>query len=240
MILAKADLMSLKAVLSNSNKRAYSKVDNKMHEVVFLLSLDEFSLEEGLEVYRNTTSVYGVLYEGTIEGLNGLDLDIKPSDYIVRQVLGTNDMDADSFLSHLEGVPEWMTLVFELPEDYIDLGSISTACSKSSRVRFKGDSLYAIKGVKLGIAGFDILDEMGVKLRGKDFKVRKYTMCEPLGFFGVKDLEIVLKEARAVKSSKKKSKKSSSKSKVTPLKPKKENKKSKMASILQSQGVVEL
>lgn len=222
MIIVKIDVESIKDYVG---KRVFTKIGSKKHQVIFRLSVDEFSLEEGVSLYRRDSNIIMIDYEGTLEGLESFNSSMVGDCYIGYTMPVTGDMTESQFEHLISKLPDFLTPIFKFPEDFTDMGKLCTLSSIHPKIRFCGGYLFRLTGLNIGGVGVDILERRGIAPK-KFSHLAIGSGCVYTNMLA-KDIELVASKVNI----------SRPKKKVVAKKP---NRAEKFSSMLLSGGTVEL
>lgn len=140
-----------------------AKYNNKKHKVYLKLNCDDYILEDGLSLARVSKNILMVNYQGIGTSQVYLGLTNDTGIYVGRVMDFGNDITEEDIERLVVNIPEGITPIIKLPEDFTNLRFIWEVSKKFPRVRFCGGKLFAIEGVKVGAIGVDILDRVEAK-----------------------------------------------------------------------------
>ena len=168
-----------------------AKVDGKKHDVRLCVVCDDLSLEKALAYARRNVNVLLLEYHGTGEfplykqltrdRLSGVRLNV-----VVEQGM---DMDEEDVRSLIAETPQGVRLVISLPDEYMDMRSITRLSSGYPSVRFYGNGLFPLRGSRVGRFDENDLNGCGVKF------TQSYEGCEPIKSMSLAELEITATES---------------------------------------------
>lgn len=163
-MIAKMSLDSAKALGKN---KLITKVGTRNKQVVLLVSVDNTNIQEAIEFSFGNKNIASLIYEGTEHHFSMLSsLDTKGL-YICKVEQVASDVTEQDIVELLNVLPDWVTLVVDLPEDYNNMEFIYNICKSHSRVRFTGGYFFELEGCNLGICDTAILDKLGLKGDGE-------------------------------------------------------------------------
>lgn len=140
-----------------------AKYNNKKHKVYLKLNCDDYILEDGLSLARVSKNILMVNYQGIGTSQVYLGLTNDTGIYVGRVMDFGNDITEEDIERLVINIPEGITPIIKLPEDFTNLRFIWEVSKKFPRVRFCGGKLFAIEGVKVGAIGVDVLDRVEAK-----------------------------------------------------------------------------
>lgn len=185
-MIAKISLDEAKALGRN---KLVTKVGNKKKVVVLEISVDNTNIKDAIDFAVGNNSVASLVYEGTEQHMQMVtELDTKGV-HICRVEQVADDVSESDIIKLLQIIPNWASLVVDVPEDYKNMEFICNMCAKYPRVRFSGGYLFNFKECRLGICGDDILDKLGVK---SDAGLIRTGMCCGLPVVCSNDIEITI------------------------------------------------
>lgn len=149
--------------LSYKGMNLSTKYNNKKHKVYLKLDCDDYTLEDSLNLARVSKNILMVNYQGLDTSSSYLGLTKDTGIYIGRIIDFGNDITEDDVLRIVKIIPEGVTPIINLPEDYKNLHFIWKISKKFPNIRFCGGHLFAIEGIKIGAIGVDILDKVEAK-----------------------------------------------------------------------------
>ena len=155
--------ISLDEARSYGRSRLVTKVGNKKKVVLFEVSVDNTNIKDAIDFAVGNNNVAALVYEGAEQYLQMVsELDTKGV-YICKVEQVAEDVSETDIVKLLQILPDWASLVVDVPEDYKNMEFICNMCEKYPRVRFSGGYLFNFKDCKLGICGDDILEKLEVK-----------------------------------------------------------------------------
>lgn len=142
-------------------KAVVTKVGNKKHQVYFKVYCDDVDIAECVELYKSSSNILMLEYQGTEGGLLGVDL----SNVYIAKVFdfGTNIVEEDIISLRDTQLPEGVVAVLRLPQEYCDMQFMYDMSQKYKDIRFCGGTVFCIDDCRLGCCGRDILNKRGVK-----------------------------------------------------------------------------
>lgn len=142
-----------------------TKIGNKKCNVKLLVSCNDFTVMQAIDVAKERLSVIGVEYTGSLSNIVFQSLNAQKTGgvYIwVTQSFG-NNFDVGDLRDALNELPECVDLVIQLPEDFRNLRKLWLSCKELNRVHFSGGSLFSLDGISLGCVPEERLKANGVK-----------------------------------------------------------------------------
>ena len=185
-------------------KGVVTKVGNKNHNVFFKVIVDDFSIEEALQ--GNDSNIVMYDYQGTTTNPTYLGIDSTDL-YIAKSYEYGNDLSENDILEVLNEVPQGVTPIIKLPNDYKNFEFVCRMCDKYPRLRFCGGIMFCADGCRIGCCGRDILDNAGIKYSDNN-NIKEGCACA-LDIISDEGIELTVTEKK-VRAERKKSSKSSS------------------------------
>lgn len=125
-------------------------------------------------------------YIGTPSGLLGLDTKGVYVGVPYDFGMDVTESDIENVLNEL---PEGVTMIIKLPEEYCNMEFVYNMSIKYNRVRFCGGDLLNIPRCNIGCCGNDVAERKGIKL--KSVTLRKIGCGCALKVLDSKDVELV-------------------------------------------------
>lgn len=148
-----------------TGKGVATMVGSKKHTVVFRVSVDDFTLEEAVSLYKRDRNIVMLDYVGTLEYLSTCSEALFDGVYVGRKI----DVGSDVFQEDIEGVlsklPQGVTLVVGLPDDYSDMEFVYNMSHKYPNVRFCGGNLFLLEGCNIGCCDSKVLSRASLKYK---------------------------------------------------------------------------
>lgn len=138
-----------------------AKYNGKKHQVFLKLICDDFNLSESIELAKVSKNIAMIEYQGL--ETSPVYRNVHASGVYVGRVfmLGNNFTEGD--ISRIvSGMPDGVTPVIKLPEDFKDMHMLWSLNKKYDKVRFCGGKLFSIHGVNVGAVGIDIVGSSSV------------------------------------------------------------------------------
>lgn len=157
-IIVKTDFETAKAY---AGKNVYTKFDGRKHQVFFRVFVDDSTLSDGIALSRDK-NVLMLLYVGSDSYLSTYDFTNCGTYIGVSKEVG-NDLTESDINTMLSCLPEAVTLILKLPEDYKDIRFLYEMSQKYKRVRFCGGTLFCFDECNFGCCGRELLDKQGIK-----------------------------------------------------------------------------
>lgn len=202
-ILVKTDLRAyLDVVKSNISKKAITNIGSKKEDVVFSIATDDTNVLEAIKVANQTSSIVEVDYVGVVGSLASILSDVTVPYNINYMVETGADIYEQDIVSHLQSVPEGVTLVFKVPESFCDMEFIYNMCHKYENIRFTGGTFFLMGGCNLGSYDHKVLERKGIK-----FKLGSHIMKATNGVLqevGIDDVDLEFTDTRNSGNGKKK------------------------------------
>lgn len=197
--------MSVIVKTSYDNAKQYrgkgvaTKIGSKNHNVFFKAIVDDFTIEEALQNSDSNIVMYD--YQGTTT--NPIYLGIDSTDlYIAKSYEYGNDITENDIIEVLNEVPNGVTPIIKLPEDYKDFEFVCRMCDKYSRIRFCGGIMFCAEGCRIGCCGRDVLNDAGIKYSDSN-SIKEGCACA-LDIMSDEGLELVVTEKKVKSASKSK------------------------------------
>lgn len=137
-----------------------TKIGNKKHQVLFKLYCDSLSIDSCISLYKRFPNVVVLEYQGEARELSIKD--IKGVRIIKTYESGVN-ITKEEIEDISESLPEGVSAVIKLPEDYSDMRFIYGISQKYANIRFCGGMLFRLEGCNLGCCECDYLTKLGMK-----------------------------------------------------------------------------
>lgn len=181
-VLVKTDLRAyLDKVKGNTGKKVVTKIGSKKEDVIFSIIVDDTNLTEAIQVANRTSAIIELDYAGVLSMLPSLMSGVVTSATVNCVVEVGADITEDDVVSHLQSIPDNVTLVFKVPESFTDMEFIYNMCHKYSNIRFTGGTFFLIAGCNLGSYDYKVLERKGIKyklnshiLRGENGVLQEY------------------------------------------------------------------
>lgn len=169
-------------------KNLSTKYNNKKHKVYLKLHCDDSNLQDGIELAKQSKNILMVSYQGGgswgeygfLSGLRGV--------YVGYSMDFGVDVSEADIERAVEGIPESVTPVINLPKSFTDIEFLWRVSQKYPRLRFSGGQLFAVEGVNVGEIGVDILQREDVKFGVESYRIR--TGVDALENVSIAGLEI--------------------------------------------------
>lgn len=218
-IIVKSDLSRAEEF---TGKSVVAKIGKKKLPVVFRVTVDDFTVEEAIDVAKRDSNILMLNYVGSQGGLS----QVNPQGvYIAWSIDVGNDVSEDDIQKCVEATPPGVTLVVKVPEDYKNIRFLYEMSEKYQSVRFCGGCLFCFDECKFGCCGKDICSARGIKFDDTEY-IKEGCSCA-IPVFDIADVELSVATSKA-KSSNSTHKKS------------KPNKVAMFSSLLYGNGKVEL
>lgn len=155
-----------------TDKTVTTKLHGKKHHVYFKVEVDDFNIEEALQIASKGSNIVVLDYVGTNDYI------LRVSDFKGVYITWCRELGmelSESDISHIEEItPEGVTPVIKLPEAYKNIRFVHDMSTKYKRVRFCGGTLYCFDDCRFGCCGRDILSKLDIKFDEED---RVHTGC---------------------------------------------------------------
>ena len=172
----------------------HTKVGNKKHQVFFKVYCDDVTIDECLDLFRSSRNVIMLEYQGNLSTLAIKDL---KGVYITRVFDFGNNITEDDIRDALEQIPDEVTAIIRVPQEYSDMHFVYDISQKYANVRFCGGTMFCFDGCRIGCCGRDILDKNGIKYDKSQYM---FEGCS-CALETVLSDDVILEEGKAYKSS---------------------------------------
>lgn len=151
-------------------KSLSAKYSNKKHRVYLKLVCDDSTLQECIELAKQSKNILMISYQGlgswehfkaSVSGVYvgyGMDFGV--------------DISEEDIERALVDIPDGITPIIHLPESFKDMEFLWRVSKKFPRLRFSGGQLFSIAGVKVGEIGVDVLERHDVKFGAESYRLR--------------------------------------------------------------------
>lgn len=147
-----------------------TKYNNRTHQVGLKLICDDSTLKDSIELARGNNNILMVEYKGLDTNEDYINLTKKDTDGVyIAKVLDILTVDEDIINNVISDLPEGITPVIRLPEDYCNIEFLVNITKKYPNIRFANGILFSISGVNVGSVGIDILSKNNFKYNANNF-----------------------------------------------------------------------
>ena len=197
------------------NKVLSTKVGSKKYRVYLRVFGDETNIKDLIEMARFSRNIIMVDYQGSdmSEEYRGITKDLTCGCHVINIFNYGNNITIEDVESLSKEVPNGVTAVINMPDDYTDLRFVWECCNKYPNIRFSGGNLFVIDGVRLGSIGIDIYEKFSIK-----YSVDAYTGKYGVDVKDLDELELIVTDKPEKSSGSKKEKTGGSKSQSKPKK----------------------
>ena len=196
-VIVKTDLKKYEQY-ANANVKA--DIDGKGHKVLFEIVCDEVTVRECVSAAKQNSNILFVNYQGDITDTSYLNLNklVTSGANVCKCCCYGCNIDESDVERALQEVPDGVSPVIELPDEYSNLEFIWRMCKKYPRVRFIGGDLLGVDGVRLGYAGYS--DSQVKSFRVSPENVESDNDYMGLDFKNIDDVELSVVSVNAVKA----------------------------------------
>lgn len=173
-MIVKADLSEIKEY---TGKSVSAKIGKKSHPVLFRVNVDNFSVEEAIDVAKRDSNIVMLNYIGSPAGLANIDT---KGVYITFSVEVGNDVSEEDIVKYIADIPEGVTLVVKLPEEFKNIRFAYEMSQKYDKVRFCGGCLFCFDECRFGCLGRDICTQKGIKFDDTEYIKTGCSCCIPI------------------------------------------------------------
>lgn len=199
-VIVKADLSEVKQY---TGKSVTTKIGKKNHPVLFRVNVDDFTVEEGIDIAKRDANIIMLNYIGSQAGLTNI---VSKGVYITYAVEVGNDVTEEDIIKYLNNTPDGVTLVIKLPDDFKNIRFAYDMSVKYDKVRFCGGCLFCFDECKFGCVGRDICTQRGIKFDDTEYIKIGCSCCVPVEDFADVELAISTKQQKSTTHSNNKSK----------------------------------
>lgn len=153
-------------------KSLSTKYNNKKHKVYLKLHCDDSNLQDGIELAKQSRNILMVSYQGGGSWEEYEFLGSLRGVYVGYSMDFGVDISEGDIERAIEGVPDSVTPVINLPKSFTDIEFLWRVSHKYPRLRFSGGQLFAIDGVLVGEIGVDVLQKAEVKFGVESYRIR--------------------------------------------------------------------
>lgn len=193
-VIVKADLSTAKQY---TGKAVYAKVSKKKNQAYFRVAANDFNVSEAVSAASRDNNILAVEYEGTLDSLKGLNFN---NVCLLWEMPVGNDVTEEDIQKIVAEVPEGVSILLTLPEDFVNIRFVCDMLDKYPQIRFSGGNLFMFDGYAIGVCGKDLLTKRSIK-----FDSDKYLFYEgedsALPVFDESEIELESGQKSTVKSS---------------------------------------
>lgn len=186
--MALAVSVSLDTAKQYANSYLSTKFNGKKHKVYMKLLCDDTTIEEGIQLAKRTPCIALIEYQGV-----SLDLPCLTEDtgvLICKSYSLGNNMSEQDVAIIAEDLPNGITPVIYLPEDFVNLELLHNVSRSYPRFRFCGGELFSVDGVRLGYIGIDILEKLGEKILPEYYYIKN--IIDVIPSVAIEELELTV------------------------------------------------